>query len=149
MSRLLLRWILLAISVVLASYLCQLLGLQFKVDVSSAGQVGKLFIGVALWALLNATLGNILKLLTIPLNCLTFGLVSLVINGLMLWIVASQKFGFTIEGGPGELPALEHVSEGVVIDELRSGCIDEKAVDFIISRRSREMIRSVWGPKDR
>jgi len=54
-----------------------------------------------------------------------------------------------IEGGPGELPALEHVSEGVGIDELRSGCIDEKAVDFIISRRSREMIRSVWGPKDR
>src|SRR5690349_15591088 len=98
MPRLLLRWILLAISVVLASYLTQMLGLQFRADVSSAGQVGKLFIGVALWALLNATLGNILRLLTIPLNCLTFGLVSLVINACMLWIVASQNFGFTIEG---------------------------------------------------
>jgi putative membrane protein len=98
MGRLLLRWILLALSVVLASFLCQALGLQFQADVSSAAQVGKLFIGVALWGLLNATLGNILRLLTIPLNCLTLGLVSLVINALMLWIVASQNFGFTIKG---------------------------------------------------
>lgn len=98
MSNLLLRWILLALSVVVASYLTQLLGLNFRADVSSAAQVGKLFLGVAIWAFLNATLGNVLRLLTIPLNCLTFGLVSLVINGLMLWIVASQNFGFTIEG---------------------------------------------------
>lgn len=98
MSRLLIRWILLALSVVMASYLTQLLGLGFKVDVSTAAQVGKLFVGVALWALLNATLGNVLRLLTVPLNCLTFGLVSLVINACMLWIVASQEFGFTIEG---------------------------------------------------
>ena len=98
MSRLLLRWVLLALSVVLASFLCQLLGLQFQADVSSAAQVGKLFVGVAFWALLNATLGNVLRLLTIPLNCLTFGLVSLVINALMLWIVASQNFGFPIKG---------------------------------------------------
>lgn len=98
MGRLLLRWILLSLSVVVASYLTQLLGLNFKVDVSSALQVGKLFVGVALWALLNATLGNLLRLLTIPLNCLTFGLVSLVINALMFWIVAARGFGFTIEG---------------------------------------------------
>lgn len=98
MSNLLLRWILLALSVVVASYLTQLLKLNFSVDVSSAAQVGKLFVGVAIWAFLNATLGNVLRLLTVPLNCLTFGLVSLVINGLMLWIVASQNFGFTIEG---------------------------------------------------
>lgn len=98
MGNLLLRWILLSLSVVMASYLTQLLGLQFQVDVSSAGQVFKLFVGVAFWALLNATLGNILRLMTIPLNCMTFGLVSLVINACMLWIVASQNFGFTIKG---------------------------------------------------
>jgi putative membrane protein len=98
MGNLLLRWILLSLSVVMASYLTQLLGLQFEVDVSSAGQVLKLFVGVAFWAFLNATLGNILRLMTVPLNCLTFGLVSLVINACMLWIVASQNFGFTIKG---------------------------------------------------
>lgn len=99
LGNLLLRWILLSLSVVMASYLTQLLGLQFQVDVSSAGQVFKLFVGVAFWALLNATLGNILRVMTIPLNCMTFGLVSLVINACMLWIVASQNFGFTIKGG--------------------------------------------------
>jgi putative membrane protein len=98
MTHLLLRWILISVAVVVASYLTKLLGLQFEVDLSSAAQVAKLFIGVALWGLLNATLGNILRLMTIPLNCLTFGLVSLVINALMLWIVASQNFGFTIKG---------------------------------------------------
>jgi putative membrane protein len=98
MRNLLLRWIILALAVVLASLIVQALGLQFEVDLSSAAQIAKLFIGVALWGLLNATLGNILRLMTIPLNCLTFGLVSLVINALMLWIVASQEFGFTIKG---------------------------------------------------
>lgn len=98
MTHLLLRWILLSLSVVMASYLTQLFGLKFTVDVSSAAQVFKLFLGVAAWAFLNATLGNILRLLTVPLNCLTFGLVSLVINACMLWIVASQNFGFRIEG---------------------------------------------------
>ncbi len=98
MRNLLLRWILLALSVVMASYLTQLLGLQFKADVSSGIQVLKLFVSVAAWALLNATLGNLLRLMTVPLNCLTFGLVSLVINACMLWIVASQNFGFTIKG---------------------------------------------------
>jgi len=98
MTNLLLRWILLCLSVVMASYLTKLLGLQFEVDVSTAAQVFKLFLGVAAWALLNATLGNILRLLTVPLNCLTYGLVSLVINAGMLWIVASQNFGFSIKG---------------------------------------------------
>jgi putative membrane protein len=98
MSNLLLRWVILAVSVLLASFVVQMFHLQFEVDVSSAGQVAKLFLGVALWAFLNAKLGNLLRLLTIPLNCLTFGLVSLVINALMFWLVASQNFGFTIRG---------------------------------------------------
>ena len=98
MRNLFLRWIILVVAVVLASLIVNLLGLQFEVDLSAATQIAKLFIGIALWGLLNATLGNILRLLTVPLNCLTFGLVSLVINALMLWIVASQEFGFTIKG---------------------------------------------------
>ena len=98
MRNLLLRWILLAVAVVLASLIVQALALQLEVDLSSATQIAKLIIGVALWGLLNATLGNILRLMTIPLNCLTFGLVSVVINALMLWLVASQNFGFTIKG---------------------------------------------------
>ena len=57
-------------------------------------------LGVAVLSLLNATLGKILKVLTIPLNCLTLGLFSLVINALMLLLVAHLNIGFSI-GGSG------------------------------------------------
>lgn len=102
MSRLLIRWILLAISTVVASYVAELLNLGFRVDVSTATKVMQLFVGVAILALLNATLGKILKLLTIPLNCLTFGLFSLVVNAFVLWLAAGTGFGMKITGSGWE-----------------------------------------------
>lgn len=98
MRRFLLRWILLAVSVAAAATLTQMLGLAFKARVDSAEGVLQLFLGVAILALLNATLGKILKFLTIPLNCLTLGLVSLVVNALMLWLAAGFRIGFEIDG---------------------------------------------------
>jgi len=53
-------------------------------------------IGVAILAFLNATLGKILKVLTLPLSCLTLGLFSLVVNAAVLMIAASLKLGFEI-----------------------------------------------------
>jgi len=98
MRRFLLRWILLAVSVAAAATLTQMLGLAFKARVDSAEGVLQLFLGVAILALLNATLGKILKFLTVPLNCLTLGLVSLVVNALMLWLAAGFHIGFEIDG---------------------------------------------------
>lgn len=98
MTRLLLRWILLAISVFAASLMTQALGLAFKVDASSVAKGVQLLLGVAVLALLNATLGKILKLLTLPLNCMTLGLFSLVINAVVLWVAAGIGLGFRIEG---------------------------------------------------
>jgi putative membrane protein len=100
MGRLLLRWILLALSVVVASLITRALGLGFEVDLKDAGDFLKLLLGVAIFSFVNATLGRMLKLLTLPLNCLTLGLFSLVINALMLLLVASLQFGFTITGSP-------------------------------------------------
>jgi len=102
MTRLLLRWILLAFSVVAASLMTQALGLAFKVDTSSVAKGIQLLLGVAVLALLNATLGRILKLLTLPLNCMTLGLFSLVINAVVLWVAAGTGLGFRIEGTTGE-----------------------------------------------
>lgn len=59
-----------------------------------------LLVGVAILSFLNATLGRIVKFLTIPLNCLTLGLFSLVVNAGILLLVASLNFGFSIEGPP-------------------------------------------------
>jgi len=101
MSKLLLRWILLAFSVYAASLLAQALGLGFKADVSNAGSIVQLMIGVAVLSFLNATLGRILRFLTLPLSCITLGLFSLVVNAIVLMIAASLKLGFTITGdGP-------------------------------------------------
>jgi putative membrane protein len=96
MTKLLLRWILLAISVVAASYVSQALNLGFEVDVHDAASVIKLLLGVAVLSLLNATIGKIIKFLTLPLSCITLGLFSLVINAVILMIAASLKLGFQI-----------------------------------------------------
>jgi putative membrane protein len=55
---------------------------------------------VAILAFVNATFGRIVKFLTLPLNCLTLGLFSLVVNAIMLMLVASLDIGFTIAGTP-------------------------------------------------
>ena len=105
MKKLLLRWILLAVSVTGASAISQALGLGFQVNFRSSsfsndvGQFLILLVGVAILSFLNATMGRLLKFLTLPLSCLTLGLSSLVINAVVLWIAASFSFGFTITKG--------------------------------------------------
>ena len=99
MKRLLLRWVLAVLSLVVAAFLTNMLFQgAFRAQVGTVADVGKLFIGVAILSFVNATLGRVLKLLTLPLNCLTLGLVSLLINAFMLQIVGNLNFGFHIEG---------------------------------------------------
>jgi putative membrane protein len=59
--------------------------------------------GTALWAaiiigLINATLGALLKLITLPLTVLTLGIFWLVINALMLWLATAFVPGFHVSG---------------------------------------------------
>lgn len=96
MKSLLYRWVLLTASVAGAALAANALSLAFVLRVDSAKDVAELFVGSAVLALANATLGRLLKLLTLPLRCMTFGLFSLVINGLILLLVARLDFGFTI-----------------------------------------------------
>jgi len=49
-------------------------------------------------ALLNATLGLFLNFITAPLNWLTLGLVSLIINIFMVRVTDSFMFGFATNG---------------------------------------------------
>jgi len=97
MGKLLLRWLVLAISVFAASLVTHALKLGFQVDVHSLESALKLLIGVAILSFLNATLGRILKFITIPLSCITLGLFSLVVNAAVLWIAASLRLGFSIK----------------------------------------------------
>ena len=101
MMRKILRLILLAFAVYVSSIVTKSIGLGFEAHVDGVSGAIKLLLGVALLAFLNATLGRILKFLTLPLSCITLGLFSLVVNAAMLWLAASFNFGFTIsEKGP-------------------------------------------------
>ncbi len=50
----------------------------------------------AVFALVNTIIGTVIKVLAFPLYILTLGLISLVINGLLLWITAwvTQSWGW-------------------------------------------------------
>jgi len=73
-------------------------------------------IGVALmYGLLSFFLGWILKALSFPLIILTFGLFSLVINALMLWLTDKMLTSFDIKGGKALAVATVLITAGFVI----------------------------------
>ena len=53
-------------------------------------------IAAILFAFINFAIKPILKIITLPLNILSFGLVGLLINVLLFWFVASIVDGFTV-----------------------------------------------------
>jgi putative membrane protein len=57
-----------------------------------------------LWGILGLTVRPVLKILTLPINIITFGLFSFVLNALLFWFLATFVAGFHIYGF---LPALE------------------------------------------
>ncbi len=60
-------------------------------------------LGVAVvFGLVNAFIGTLVKLFTLPITILTLGLFALIINGLLLWLTAalsqSLGLGFHVDG---------------------------------------------------
>jgi len=51
-----------------------------------------------LWGLINITIKPILIILTLPLNLLTLGIFTFVINGFLLWILGGVVKGFEVHG---------------------------------------------------
>jgi putative membrane protein len=87
--RLLLNWLLSAISLLIVSHLIP----GFYVRDFKAALIAALVIG-----LVNATLGLILKIITFPLTILTLGIFWLVINALMLIFASNFVPGFAVHG---------------------------------------------------
>lgn len=93
----LLRWLLNIIAILITAYLIPGFELTFWGAV-----VGSIFLGIV-----NAIIRPILIILTLPLNILTLGLFTLVINGFVLWLTAITVKGFDITGfGAAILSAL-------------------------------------------
>lgn len=85
--RWLLHWVLNAAVLLLVSRLVD----GFRVS----GFLAALF-AVVIIGLLNATLGLLLKFITLPLGILTFGLFFLVINAVVLWFSSKLVPGFAV-----------------------------------------------------
>jgi putative membrane protein len=87
MLKMLLHWACSALAV----YLTSLLIPGFYVSGLMAALIAAIVIG-----LVNATLGVVLKIITIPFSIVTFGIFLLVINGLMLKVASALVPGFQI-----------------------------------------------------
>jgi putative membrane protein len=74
-------------------------------NIKAPNELWQLLVVAAIFGLVNSYIKPIVKLLSLPLNVMTFGLVGLVINTLMLLLVAFLSsflnLGFQIAGWPG------------------------------------------------
>jgi len=84
MLRILLRWVLGVIAVLITIRLAQMLGLTLHWP-----NAASLIIFVPVLAMVNAIIGTILRLLAMPITCITLGLFSFVINALVFWIAGA------------------------------------------------------------
>jgi putative membrane protein len=89
MRGLALRWLTLTFAIVLASYLLD--GVQVSGFLSAVG-------AAAILGILNAFFRPIALILTLPINVLSFGLFTFVINAVMLKMASGVISGFEVHG---------------------------------------------------
>jgi putative membrane protein len=89
MRGVLLRWLVLTVAVLVASWL---------LDGIRVTGLLPAFLAAAVLGILNAFFRPILILLTLPINILTLGLFTFLINALMLKIVSEVITGFEVHG---------------------------------------------------
>jgi putative membrane protein len=89
MVNILVNWLLNALSLMIVAHVIR----GFDVSSFTTALIAALVIG-----LVNATLGVILKILTLPLTFVTLGVFWFVINALMLKLASAFVPGFTIYG---------------------------------------------------
>jgi putative membrane protein len=98
MRGLFLRWLALTLAILLASRLIS--------GIEAAG-FWAAFSAAAILGILNAFLRPVLFILTLPINILSLGLFTFVINAVLLMMVSGVISGFTVNGsGPALLGSL-------------------------------------------
>ena len=89
MKGIFLRWLILTFSIIATSYLID--GIQVSGFVSA-------FFAAAILGILNAFFRPILLILTLPVNILSLGLFTFVINAIVLMMVSGMISGFEVYG---------------------------------------------------
>jgi putative membrane protein len=76
-------------------------GIELKSD-TLGGRIATLLIVAAIFGLVNTIIKPIVRLLTLPLFILTLGLITFVVNALLLWLTGAISSGtglhFSVEG---------------------------------------------------
>lgn len=83
------RWVVSALGLILVSQIFD----GIRVD-----GLGWAFIAAVFLGIFNALIRPLIIVLTLPLNILTLGFFTLVINGLMLWLTGKLLAGFSVHG---------------------------------------------------
>lgn len=86
--KIILHWIILSASVIATTYIVS--GISLSPVIITA-----LIVGACL-TLFNMFIKPIINILTLPINIVTLGLFSLVINGLLFWFLGTVIRGFTV-----------------------------------------------------
>ena len=89
----LLRLIITAIAIVVAAYLLP--------EYLSVGGVGSVVMFAVVLGVLNVLVKPVLLFFTLPLNLLTLGLFTLVINAIVFWLAAQFPLGVSVSGFVG------------------------------------------------
>ena len=89
MQGLVIRWLVSAVALYLTSLIVR--GIEIQ------GVLPLLFATITI-GVLNAFVRPVVLLLTLPLNVLTLGLFTLVVNAAMLWMASQVVIGFSVRG---------------------------------------------------
>ena len=89
MNGIFIRWLILTFSIIISSYLLE--GIQVSGFISA-------FFAAAILGILNAFFRPILLVLTLPINILSLGLFTFVINAVLLLMVSGVIPGFDVDG---------------------------------------------------
>ncbi len=97
------RWAIGAVALYATVYLGAQLGFKLGFTGSGTQSVIAAFVAVLVLTLVNALIRPVVKLLTLPLSCITFGLFGLVINALMFYLVGEMEVGLRVDGFPAAI----------------------------------------------
>lgn len=96
MVQFLLRWVVGAAAVFITVKIGEVIGIGLSMKPGSEG-IGAAFIFIAILTLINAFVRPIVAFFTAPLNCLTFGLFSFIVNALMFWLASKADVGIIVK----------------------------------------------------
>jgi putative membrane protein len=123
----LLRWVIGAVALFATVKIGEALGIGLSMKPGADG-IGAAFLFIAILTLVNAFIRPIVRFFTAPLNCLTFGIFSFIVNAAMFLLASKANVGVGVKDfwaalfGSIVLSVLSGILNAFLVDRVR----DEK-----------------------